>query len=282
MNWGVPPVAFATYGSVQSDLVRQIDMLRKPSSTVSLPWAKAIKGLRTTLKLNQAEFGSRIGFSAMAVSRWERGAQEPPSHGYIGLGNIAPESTCWYFWERAGLRTENVLRVLPTLEKNTSASTLHGFEIVNAGAGPRKVGEKFQLVAIPLLKVIAASSKEMGDNLSLLSDAPIEGMIAAPKEWCPNPAYTSCLRVRGNSMAPLINDGYLVAVDSSQIDLDSLDGKIVIAWHKDVGLTISRFRRYDHTEVLASENPEYAAITISSTQPWKIVATVLWWLGRAP
>ena len=107
-------------------------------------------------------------------------------------------------------------------------------------------------------------------------------MIAAPKEWCPNPAYTSCLRVRGNSMAPLINDGYLVAVDSSQIDLDSLDGKIVIAWHKDVGLTISRFRRYDHTEVLASENPEYAAITISSTQPWKIVATVLWWLGRAP
>ena len=257
-------------------------MLRKPSSTVSLPWAKAIKGLRTTLKLNQAEFGSRIGFSAMAVSRWERGAQEPPSHGYIGLGNIAPESTCWYFWERAGLRTENVLRVLPTLEKNTSASTLHGFEIVNAGAGPRKVGEKFQLVAIPLLKVIAASSKEMGDNLSLLSDAPIEGMIAAPKEWCPNPAYTSCLRVRGNSMAPLINDGYLVAVDSSQIDLDSLDGKIVIAWHKDVGLTISRFRRYDHTEVLASENPEYAAITISSTQPWKIVATVLWWLGRAP
>ena len=83
-------------------------------------------------------------------------------------------------------------------------------------------------------------------------------------------------------MAPLIQHGYVVAVDSSQIDLGTLDGKIVIAWHKDVGLTISRFRRYDNTEVLVSENPEYGSLTISSKQPWKIVATVLWWVGRAP
>jgi len=60
----------------------------------------------------------------------------------------------------------------------------------------------------------------------LLSDAPIEGMMAAPKDWCPNPAYTSCLRVRGSSMAPMIQDGYVVAVDSSQIDMNGLDGKL--------------------------------------------------------
>jgi len=116
----------------------------------------------------------------------------------------------------------------------------------------------------------------------LLSDAPIENMMAAPKDWCPNPAYTSCLRVRGNSMAPMIQDGYVVAVDSSQIDMNSLDGKIVIAWHKDVGLTISRLRLYDHTVVLVPENSEYTAVTISAKQPWKIVATVLWWIGKAP
>ena len=155
------------------------------------------------------------------------------SHGYVGLGNLAPESSCRFFWERAGLRTENVLRVLRTLEKITSTTKLQGFEIVNAGAGPKKQLEKFQLVAIPLLKVVAASGKDRGDNLSLLSDAPMEGMIAAPKDWCPNPAYTSCLRVRGNSMSPLIHDGYFVAVDSSPINLDTLNGRIVIAWHKD-------------------------------------------------
>lgn len=246
------------------------------------PWAKAVRYLRASLALNQADFGSRIGFSAMAVSRWERGAQEPPSHGYISLGNLAPESSCWYFWERAGLRTENVLRVVPTLEKIAQTSKFQNFEIVNAGSGPKKDSTKIKLVAIPLLDVAAASSQEKGDNLSLLSDAPVEGVIAAPTDWCPNPAYTSCLRVRGNSMAPLINDSYFVAVDSSQIDMKHLDGKIVIAWHKDVGLIIARFRRYDHTEVLVSENTAYGSVTISAKQPWKIVATVLWWLGRAP
>jgi SOS-response transcriptional repressor LexA len=64
--------------------------------------------------------------------------------------------------------------------------------------------------------------------------------------------------------------------------LNDLDGKIVIAWHKDMGLTISRFRRYDHTEVLQPENTEYEAITLSQKQNWKIVAKVLWWVGKAP
>ena len=257
-------------------------MLRKTPVSGRPPWAKAIRALRLSLNLNQSDFGSRLGFSAMAVSRWERGAQEPPSHGYIGLGNLAPQASCWYFWERAGLRTENVLRVLPTLERNTRVSKLQNFEIVSAGTGPRRPQERIQLVALPLLKVVAASQGEKGDDLHLLSEAPIENMMAAPKDWCPNPAHTSCLRVRGNSMAPLIQDGYVVAVDSSQIEQNKLDGKIVIAWHKDEGLTISRLRLYDHTAVLVPENSEYQAVTITAKQPWKIVATVLWWIGKAP
>jgi SOS-response transcriptional repressor LexA len=130
-------------------------------------------------------------------------------------------------------------------------------------------------VAIPLLKVAAGSVEKVGDNLPLLSDAPVESMIAAPKDWCPNPAHTSCLRVRGSSMVPLIQDGFVVAVDSSETDLNKLDGKIVIAWHKDTGLAISRFRRFDHTEVLQPENGEYEAITISTKPNWRIVAKVL-------
>ena len=83
-------------------------------------------------------------------------------------------------------------------------------------------------------------------------------------------------------MAPLIQDGYLVAVDSSLTNMNDLDGKIVIAWHRDVGLTISRLRLYDHTAVLVPENSEFAGVTIGAKQPWKIVGTVLWWIGRAP
>jgi SOS-response transcriptional repressor LexA len=132
------------------------------------------------------------------------------------------------------------------------------------------------------LKVVAAGHGEKGDDLPVLNDAPMETMIAAPTAWCPNPSHTTCLRVRGHSMLPLIHDGFVVAVDSSETDPGKLDGKVVIAWHKDIGLIISRFRRFDHTEVLQPENNEYEAVTLSAKHPWKIVGKVLWWIGKAP
>jgi len=51
--------------------------------------------------------------------------------------------------------------------------------------------------------------------------------------------------------------------------------EIVIAWHKDLGLTISRLRLYDQTAVLVPENSSMRLSTITAKQPWKIVATVL-------
>jgi hypothetical protein len=135
----------------------------------------------------------------MTVSRWERGAQEPPSHGYISLGNLSRDAGCWYFWERAGLRSEDVLRVLPTIQRSTNTSTLHNLDIVSIGNGRKRPKNKMRLVAIPLLKVAAGSIGTEGDRSPPLSDAPIDGMIAAPKDWCPNPAYTSycvCMEAR--------------------------------------------------------------------------------------
>jgi len=83
-------------------------------------------------------------------------------------------------------------------------------------------------------------------------------------------------------MGPLIQDGYILAVDYSQNDQIQLNGKIVIAWHKDRGLTVTRLRRFDHTEVLEPENHEYESITLGSKQRWTILAKVLWWIAKAP
>jgi SOS-response transcriptional repressor LexA len=76
-------------------------------------------------------------------------------------------------------------------------------------------------------------------------------------------------------MMSLIRYGFVVAVDASETDVTKLDGKIVIASHKDMGLVISRFHRFDLTEVLQSESVPYQAITLSADRSWKIVATVL-------
>jgi len=151
---------------------------------------------------------------------------------------LARNPKCWYFWGRAGLHNENLLRVMPKMRNRLQTSTFANLEIARAGSGAQKTHlQKPKLVAIPLLKVVADTHGETGGHPSSLLSGPVESMIAAPRDWCPNPATTSCLRVRGNSMSPLIQDGYILGVDYSQSDQMLLNGKIVIAWHKDRGLT---------------------------------------------
>jgi SOS-response transcriptional repressor LexA/DNA-binding XRE family transcriptional regulator len=250
------------------------------SDVKKLGWAKRILVLRRRLKMSQSELGERMNASAMAVSRWERGVQEPPANVYIQLGNLTGDPECWYFWGRAGLSNEDLMRVLPAVRSRLRRERVPRLQVVQAGA---RVTSKpaGSLVAIPFLPVMVATHGGKGDPADTLDQVRPESMLAAPSDWCPNPAHTSCLRVHGRSMMPLIHDGYIVVVDTSQTERQKLYGQIVIAAHKEQGLIVSRLQRFDHTEVLVPENREYESTAVS-TNGWKIVAKILWWIGRAP
>ena len=83
-------------------------------------------------------------------------------------------------------------------------------------------------------------------------------------------------------MGPLIHDGYIVAVDYSQTDRSELDGKLVVVWNEDKGLSISRFRRYRGVEELEPENREYESLALGTDRAWRVIGRVLWWIGKAP
>jgi SOS-response transcriptional repressor LexA len=259
-------------------------MARNSARRRAIPeWAAQIEKLRRRLNLSQSRLGQQLQYSAMAISRWERGLQEPPADSYIKLGDLAGNPDCWYFWERAGLKSSDVIRALPVDKRLFPKSTFPDFDIVVAGSGNKKRSKvKTQLVAIPLLSVHAGTFGERGDNTLDLDKAPVEDMIAAPASWCPNPASTSCLRVKGMSMSPLIHDGDILAVDYSSANHSELDGKIVVAWNKDKGLCVSRFRRYRGVEVLEAENREYESVTLNSDRGWRIIGKILWWTRLAP
>ena len=152
----------------------------------------------------------------MAVSRWERGVAEPSGSSYIRLGNMAGNPLGWFFWKDAGLRLSDVTRVLPREHLCIARAKVARVQIVHAG-GSKRAPKKNSLVAIPLLPVHAGTSGFPGDNIDI-AEAPIEDVLAAPSTWCPHPESTVCLRVKGNSMSPLILDGYIIAVDTSQIE----------------------------------------------------------------
>src|SRR5690348_3086842 len=104
-------------------------------------WAGMISGLRKRLGVNQSEFGHEVHSSAMGVSRWERGAQEPSSHSYIELGNLAGDPDCWFFWGRAGLSSEDLMRVMPKLRKRYEQASNGNFNIAHAGGAGKKTGK---------------------------------------------------------------------------------------------------------------------------------------------
>src|ERR1700720_2404078 len=94
--------------------------------------ATRIIALRRRMSVSQSELGKQLNSSAMAVSRWERGVQEPPANIYIQLGNITGDPECWYFWGRAGLQSDDLMRVLPAVRTRLRKDRLPDLQLVEA------------------------------------------------------------------------------------------------------------------------------------------------------
>jgi transcriptional regulator with XRE-family HTH domain len=255
-------------------------MIRKSTRTIP-EWSAKLAVFRKTLKLSQTEFGERLDTSAMAVSRWERGQVEPSSAAYIQLGNLANDPLCWFFWGRAGLSTSDIMRVLPAASHRLRQSRIANVLVVHAGAAAKRSPKPTDFLAIPLLPVHAATADEDTEEVTDLDQLKPEALWAAPAEWCPNPSRTISLRVKGNSMSPLILDGYIIAVDTSDISRDRLLGEIVVAWNREKKrLLVSRLVRFDHTDVLVSDQRERLSILLRHKSKWRIIGRVLWWTGK--
>ena len=80
-------------------------------------------------------------------------------------------------------------------------------------------------------------------------------------------------------MAPLMRQGDLLAVDSYQTELSELYGQIVVAGTEQMGLCVSRLRRYDTVEVLEAESRQYDPLVLNTAGRWRIVGKVLWWIS---
>jgi SOS-response transcriptional repressor LexA len=249
-------------------------------------WSNAILNLRHRLGLSQSEFGSRLHYSAMAVSRWETGKQEPTSRCFIQMGSMAGQPECWLFWNRAGLKSSDLRHMFPGARVMARMTKFTDLEIVQAGSGMKrkrpKGAPRVQLVAVPLLDVQAGTLGQEGGPFADFETAAADDVIAAPAFWCPNPEQTNCLRVKGTSMSPLINDGDVVAVDSSQTNPEELNQKIVVAWHRQNGLSLARFISADGVHLLESQNREHGPVTVDRDRNWQIVGRVLWWVRKGP
>jgi SOS-response transcriptional repressor LexA len=271
-------MSFGPYGA-QSMMVD--NLMKKKSRSNSLPeWATQITALREHLTINQAELARRMECSAMTISRWERGLLQPSAEHFIQLGNLGDKSEAWFFWEKAEIQPAKMAHALAGSSRKKRADTPL-LELVGSGAAAIADQKLPQVIGVPLLKGVVGAHGADGDHRSLRT-MPVAEMVGVPASWCPNPAYTSLLRVKGRSMEPLIHQGNLIAVDSFQTERAKLYGKIVIASSHGHGLSVSRLRRYDTLEMLEAENREHESIVLTKSAGWRIVGKVLWWIAGVP
>ncbi len=248
-------------------------------------WAARIEDLLRKLGLTQAGLAERLSVSPMTVSRWVRGTHRPTAETYIKLANLAGTPENLYFWEQAGLTGSNSpAHFLDGDAIHTSVvAKLTAFKMV---AGQRisstSMEELPDGVAIPLLDAkVHAAAEGLGPPPDL-DTTKVNHILTAPLEWCTNTQALVGLKVQGDSMSPLIEDGSTIIVDTASTNPSKLDRKIVVASHRDQGLKCSWLRQVGPLQMLVAENPLYAPEEFTPKGHWSMLGEVIWWITTPP
>jgi SOS-response transcriptional repressor LexA len=243
-------------------------------------WAGKIVELRKAKGLTQAAFAKVLAVSQVAVSRWESGRDTPTAQNFLKLGHIADGPERWYFWEQGGLSPDAVTAALPELDsrlykgpKSTVTVQPTPGALKDGGTRLKKIPDA---VAVPLLRDAAAAGSPR-----MIQEALVEDVVVIPRRMCPHPDETVCIRVKGDSMSPMLEDSDIVAIDTSLIDRSKLYGKMVAARDPEGGVTIKWLRRSGKDELLVPQHTSlrHQPIVITTDPQWKIVGRVIWRLG---
>lgn len=242
-------------------------------------WPDRIRSLIEQLNLTQAGLAERLGVSPATVSRWIQGKIEPTAEGYVALGNLATRNDSNYFWHRAGLDVAS----FPEDNVNRAVSSMRvSPEDFNA-ASARRTSHRIEAggsVAIPLFNISAYGDAVPPRESVSLANAVVEDVLLAPQAWCGSPDHMIGLHLHGDSMAPTIAPGSIVFIDTAQTDRDHLNGKIVLASHRDLGFKVARLQRLQGADLLISANHRYLPLDVSHASKWKMFGRVQWWATR--
>ena len=177
-----------------------------------------IKRLRLSHKLSQSELGKIAGVTDKAVSTWEKGEKVPR------MGSIEKMAT--YFGVSKGYLIDG--------------EPIEGKGIIPPGFAPLP-----PMACVPLVGRIAC-----GDPIT--AEENVEDIVSIPTEW--NADFT--LMCRGNSMAPKILDGDLVAI---RIQPEVENGEIAVVRIENEATLKRVYLHKDYIE-LRPENTSFESI----------------------
>jgi len=184
----------------------------------------------------------------------------------------APQEALSAVWPKLSDRLRDLVDDAASLEHDAGlAASVRPLEIVvssDVKAKMDELGERAdQFACVPLMSDEAAAGppREIDDHA-------VESFCIIYKKWLGAPANTVCVRVKGKSMSPILNDGSIVAINRSRRGPEGLNGKIVAVRHpEDGGISIRRVVMDALHLSFTPENPAYEPSTGEPSNPTIIV-----------
>jgi len=220
------------------------------------------KEVRTELGLNQTELGEAVGVTQSTVTAYETGKRRPPLPVLLALERVLRINHDWLL-NGAGPRLTEAAPTRPVIV--TSPEELKSLT--------RLEGED-RYYAVPYLRDPAAA------GAGLIMEEQVEGYCIIHQRVAPHPERLRCVRISGDSMAPTLTDGSIVAVDVTPVPLHNLEGRIVCCRTGDGAVVIKRLRARNHFALLFSDNENqrtFPPIVVDLRElPDPVIGQVIW------
>lgn len=224
------------------------DKITAPSTS---DFANRIKELRQKYGLTQKQLAEICTVSQVQISKWESGIDNPNPRALVRIGEFVGDPDRVWWRQQAGIKEE-------------------------ATAEP-------EVRKIKLLKDAAAA----GTNRAL-DEKEIEAMLPMPVRLIGRKTPITAIPVVGDSMSPILDDGYIVLVDTSAKDPKRLVNQMVAA-RDEVGVTIKWLRREKvRGEEIYMLVPNHTSIRhpirviAEGSETVSIVGKVVKWIGEPP
>lgn len=274
-------VAFHGYknNSISHEVSQGESVSVGPSSKPA--WAEQITNVRKRLKLSQEKLAEALSTSQSNVAKWETGAYKPSPEHWMGLARLSegePESLA--FMERAGVPSSFFMKggskgMIPTAIAEDAVREAERRRIAELAASGKLNELEGVLRHIPLLRDAAAAGTPRA-----IDEREIERLIPLPRDFVPRAGTLFAIKVKGDSMDPILLEGHIAIVDVDKRDPKQLVNCMVVA--RDDGITIKWLREDDGEFLLVPHHVSVRHPVRRLRRGTEIVGLVVKWIGQPP
>ena len=220
--------------------------------------------------LNNRKISQILNTSAVSVGRWFNNNAIPPYTILVKIANYGNVTLDWLLTGKEAM----MLREERVLYEPCANLIICSEEELKDRLQQLEFEERH--ISIPLISDHTAAA-----DCFKINEKNIEGFAVIYQKWLQPGHIYRCIRIKGDSMSPILEDGFIVAIDCSVNQPHQLHKKMVAARYEG-GITIKWLLMNDRNLILLPQNTkEHKPITIPISRPNVIIGKIACWWGKA-